>query len=110
MRKRKLRVIDKHSRREQRFMELKYRRLFPETGDRLWAFRETLGMTQAAMADECGLSAGCISRYECGYTQGFSKNLAKFAKAFGVSVDFLLNLSDSQRISDPVITSRRKHG
>ncbi len=35
---RKPRLVKKRNR-AQRFMELKYKRLFPETGDRLWAFR-----------------------------------------------------------------------
>ncbi len=107
---RKPRIVTKQSKREQRHLELKFKRLFPESGDRLWAFRETLGLTQREMAEDIGMSAGSISKFECGYTQGYSKNLAKFAHAFGVSVDFLLNLSDEQRIKNPVIQLKRKHG
>jgi transcriptional regulator with XRE-family HTH domain len=104
--RKKLRLLPKKSR-EQRHLELKYKRLFPETGDRLWAFRETRGLTQKAMGEEVGVSAGCISRIECGYTMGYSKTIANMCRVLGLSADFLLNLSDDQRIHDPVLQRRR---
>ncbi len=108
MRHKKLRLVGRNRKREQRHLELKYKRLFPETGDRLWAFRENRGMTQREMGEEVGVSSGCISRIECGYTLGYSKTIAQMCRALGVSADFLLNLSDDQRIHDPVMQTRRR--
>ncbi len=105
--KRKLQIVD-GQRRLQRHLELKYKRVFPETGDRLWAYRETMGMTQAEIAEEVGVSSGCISRIECGYTMGYSKTIKQMCLALGMSADFLLNLSDSRAIHDPVVPARRR--
>ncbi len=94
--------------RDQRMRNLALERLFPETGDRLWAYRESRGMTQKEMAEDVSVSAGCISRIECGYTMGYSKTIANMCRVLGISADFLFNLSDSEKIHDPVVPTRRK--
>ncbi len=112
---RKPRIVSKDKKRELRRQKREIRmrnlaleRLFPETGDRLWAYRESHGMTQGEMAEDVGVSAGCISRIECGYTMGYSKTIANMCKVLGISADFLFNLSDSEKIHDPVVPTRRK--
>lgn len=100
--------MTKPQRTAKRHLELKYKRLFPDTGDRLWAFRESHGLTQKEMAEDSDLSAGCLSRIECGYTQGMSKTLHKLARSWGVSVDYLLNVSDDQEIHNATIPRRKE--
>ncbi len=82
-----------------RHFHLRYKRVFPATGDRLWAYRNSLNMTQKDLGDECNLSGGCISRIECGYTLGMGRTLVKIAKGLGISIDYLCNLSDEEKLS-----------
>jgi transcriptional regulator with XRE-family HTH domain len=90
-----------------RHVKLKFKRLFPDSGDRLWALRQTLGYTQKQMGEECDLSHSAIGGFERGYTLGQGRSLVKIAKGLGISVDFLLNLSDSQNIHDATIPIRK---
>lgn len=97
----KLKIVHKRS------TALKYKRLFPDCGDRLFAWRKTMGWTQEQMAEECGLSASAIGYFERGYTLGMGRTLVKYAKAFGISVDYLLDVSDSETIHDATIPIRK---
>lgn len=104
-----IKFVTKDQKRANRHLELKFRILFPTTADRLWAFRQARNLSQKEMADEVGLCAGSISRFECGYTQGKSMSLARIARCYGLSVDYLLNLSDSQTIHNPVAAERKAY-
>lgn len=100
----KLKLVNK------RHQNLKFKRLFPDSGDRLWAYRQTKGWTQVQMAEECGLSSSMIGGFERGYTLGLGRSLVKLAKGLSISVDYLLDLSDSESIHDATIpTRKRKH-
>ncbi len=90
-------------------IQLKFKRLFPDTGDRLWAYRQTLGATQASLGEDCDVSAHVIGNIERGYSLGLGRSLQRIGKGLGLSVDYLLNLSDSQDIHNQTI-GRRKHG
>lgn len=74
-----------------------YERIFPDSADRLWLMRNTLGMTQRQMAEECRLSSGVISNVECGYGLPKGTSLQKIGSALGISADYLLNLSSKQK-------------
>lgn len=76
-----------------------YDALFPDTADRIWAYRQTLGLTQRDFAEECGLSASVIGSLERGYTLGLGKTLFALAKGTHISVDYVLGLSSKQEIS-----------
>lgn len=93
-----------------RHLNLKFKRLFPDTGDRLWAYRQTQGWTQKQLGEECGLTGSTISNLECGYSLGLGRTVQKLARGLSVSADYLLNLSDSQEIHDQTVPLRRKHG
>lgn len=76
-----------------------YKALFPKTGDRMWAVREGLGMSQKKLGETCGFSASVVGRIEAGYGLPAGKSLVKIGEGIGVSSDFLLNLSDKRDIS-----------
>lgn len=75
-----------------------YERLFTTTADRTWAVRESLGLSQAQLGAECGLSAGVFSNLECGYSIPTGRSLAKIGARLGVSADYLLGLSERKEI------------
>ncbi len=93
-----------------RHLNLKFKRLFPDTGDRLWAFRQVNKWTQRELGEECGLTGSTISNFECGYSLGRGLSIYKLAKGLGISADYLMNLSDSQEIHDQTVPLRRAHG
>jgi DNA-binding XRE family transcriptional regulator len=76
-----------------------YARIFPNTADRVWAFRNGLGMTQKGMAEDCDLSASAIGNIERGYTLGLGRTLVKIAKGVGISSDYVLGLSSKKEIT-----------
>ncbi len=90
-----------------RHLNLKFKRLFPDTGDRLWAYRQSLNATQKGLGEDCELSAGVIGNIERGYSLGMGKSLLKISKGLGISVDYLLNLSDDQEVKNPTIGKNR---
>ncbi len=75
-----------------------YDRLFPDPADRMWHLRETMNMSQKALAEECGLSSGAISRIECGYGLPKGTTLQKLGEGVGISANFILGLSDKEDI------------
>jgi transcriptional regulator with XRE-family HTH domain len=64
-------------------------------GQRLKQSREKLGLTQESLAELVNLSVRNITRYENGESQPTADNLASMARVLNVSVDYLVNLSDS---------------
>lgn len=62
----------------------------PTLAEKVRIKREELGMTQKDLAKKSNLTQATISRVESGeVTQLRSENLAKLAKALGVTADFL---------------------
>ncbi len=86
-----------------------FAKLFPELGDRLRMWRKAEGLTQKQIGEECGFSAGVIGGVEQGRRLPRGVNLRLLGRAYGVSSDYILGLSDSAKIHDPAITFKRKH-
>jgi len=64
-------------------------------GDRLRWVREQRGFTQEELAEQLGIGAKEIWRYENGKTKPSGETVAEIAKFFGITADFLLGLSDA---------------
>ncbi len=58
------------------------------------ALRSEKGLSQQALADEIGISKGCISFWENGLREPKLSNLIALSKYFGVSIDYLAGLKD----------------
>jgi transcriptional regulator with XRE-family HTH domain len=63
-------------------------------GDRLKELRESKGYTHQQLAEFLDLGTTQIWRYETGKTDPAGDILARIAKVFNVSVDYLLGLTD----------------
>ena len=62
--------------------------------ERLRAAREKLGLSQHELARICGFGVNQISRYEIGKRDPLGLALRKMADVLGVSVDYLMGLTD----------------
>ncbi len=62
--------------------------------DRVRALRAEAGLTLLALSEKTGIHDRTISRYEAGPVDAESSALVALANSFGVSVDYLLGLSD----------------
>ncbi len=65
--------------------------------DKIKEARETLGISQAALAEQVGISKRAITAYETGAAQPRGINARKLARVLNVSADYLLN----EEIEDP---------
>ncbi len=63
-------------------------------GKRLKELREELNLTQKELADKLGLNPVTYLRYEKSQREPSLLILAEMAKFFGVSVDYLIGISD----------------
>jgi transcriptional regulator with XRE-family HTH domain len=63
-------------------------------GDRLKLLRESKGYTHQRLAELLDLSISQIWRYESGKTDPTGDILARIARVFNVSVDYLLGITD----------------
>lgn len=63
-------------------------------GDRLKQLREAADLTQRELSDQLGIGEKEIWRYENEPANPTAHKLTKIAAFFGVSVDYLLGLSD----------------
>lgn len=61
-----------------------------EVGGRIQARRKSLGLTQEALAERCGVTPQFVSYAETGQRAPRPENLLKLAVGLGVSVDYLL--------------------
>ncbi len=60
-------------------------------GENIKRLRKSRDLTQEALADELGVSAQSVSKWECGYGYPDITQLPAIANFFGVSIDELLN-------------------
>jgi transcriptional regulator with XRE-family HTH domain len=64
-------------------------------GDRLRWIREQRGFTQEELAEQLGIGAKEIWRYENNKTKPSGETVAEIAKFFGITADFLLGLTEA---------------
>ena len=64
-------------------------------GDRLRNLRKQAKLGQGALAQQLGIDTSLISRFENGEREPSSQQILALARAFGVSIDYLLN-ADAQ--------------
>ena len=76
--------------------------------NRLRECRKIKGLTQKCVADMLGVSSPAISQWEKGETSPSSENLAKLAKIYGVSTDYLMGL-DTPETSADIAKLRKDH-
>lgn len=63
--------------------------------DRLKAYRVKRDLTQEALAFELGTDKKAVSRWESGQFSPNAETLVELSRILGVSVDYLLGLSDN---------------
>jgi len=63
--------------------------------ERLREERKKRGLTQKELGDRCGFETSIISRYESGSREPGSKALTKLSETLGISVDYLMGLSNN---------------
>lgn len=64
------------------------------SSERLRALRQAKGLTHEALAEKLNLNPKQIWRYEANQTQPNGEIVARMARLFGVSTDYLLGISD----------------
>ena len=64
-------------------------------GEALKRFRKNFGITQLEVSKKIGILSPVLCRYEANEALPGSNVIIKIAKAFGVSTDYLLGLSDN---------------
>lgn len=67
-----------------------------ELGGKLKTLRENRGWSQGELAKRAGVTKSAISTYELGVRTPSANVLCAFAKALGVSADYLLGLSSAR--------------
>lgn len=68
-----------------------------ELGKRLRALRESIGLSQAKLAQEIGSNQSSINRYENGQAAPTVELLRKYADYFDVSMDYIFVRCDDPR-------------
>ena len=66
---------------------------------RLKELREKRGISQLKLAIDLGLTQNSVSRYESGIREAEYKTLIALADYFNVSIDYLLERTDSPAVS-----------
>lgn len=69
-----------------------------ELGQKLRELREGRGWSQSDLAKRAGVTKSAISTYEQGIRTPSADVLCAFAKAFGVSADYLLGISQCRTL------------
>ena len=70
--------------------------LLKEMGERIYAQRKALKLTQEQVAEKMGVSIQMISNLECGKKAIRPENLIKICKILNVSTDYILTGSNSE--------------
>lgn len=66
-----------------------------EIGKRLRALRESIGVSQAKMAEMIGAQQSSVARYETDQTEPSAEILLKYADYFEVSMDYIYARTDN---------------
>ena len=65
-------------------------------GERLSELRQDLGLTQQQLADRLSISVYTVSSYERNISTPDDEMKKRMSELFGVSVDYMLGLTDNQ--------------
>jgi len=68
--------------------------------ERIFKLLEKKGITQYRLSKDIGVSEGLISEWKGGKCKPTTERLIKLAKYFGVSIDYLLGVTDNQNFSE----------
>ena len=68
--------------------------------------RTANNLTQVELATDLGVSKQCVSNWENDYIQPSIEMLIKIAQYFKVSIDFLLDLNDTNQINVSGLSDR----
>lgn len=75
--------------------------------NRLRVARDARGLSQAELAERCGLQPSAISHYETGRREPSAANLARLCRALEVSADAILDLPSHGDNADELRRLRR---
>lgn len=67
-------------------------------GEKIKRLRESREWTQAELARKVGITKSAISTYELGIRTPSADVVCGFAKAFGVSADYLLGIAERRTV------------
>lgn len=81
---------------------------FEQLGARLATARKDAGFTQQSLADELGMKQTVVASYETGRRRMPISQLEIFAEALGVSINYLLGLSEAKSKRGPTTKLQRQ--
>ena len=74
--------------------------------DKIKILREKEGITQSELAKALGLTRSCVNAWEMGISVPSTQYIVELALFFGVSSDFLLDISATSTVSVEGLTDR----
>lgn len=75
-------------------------------GEKIRRLRESREWTQAELARKVGITKSAISTYELGIRTPSADVVCGFAKAFGVSADYLLGIAERRTVDVEGLSER----
>lgn len=77
-----------------------------ELGQKIKKLRESRSWSQAELARRAGITKSAISTYELGMRTPSADVVCAFAKAFGVSADYLLGIAERRAVEIEGLSER----
>ena len=77
-----------------------------ELGQKIKKLRESRNWSQAELARRAGITKSAISTYELGMRTPSADVVCAFAKAFGVSADYLLGIAERRAVEIEGLSER----
>ena len=78
------------------------------TGERIKQLRELHGYTQTSLAKKLGLSRSAVNAWEMGISIPSTQYLIELSSMFRVSVDFILEIKDTESIDISHLSDEEK--
>ena len=79
-----------------------------QIGDHIRQLRDREGVSQAALAKALGATRAAVNAWEMGISNPSMQSLIELAQYFHVSVDYLLGLDESERVSLAALSPEEK--
>lgn len=79
-----------------------------ELGQKIKKLRESRDWSQAELARRAGITKSAISTYELGMRTPSADVVCSFAKAFGVSADYLLGIAERRAVEIEGLSERNE--